>query len=191
MKSKLTNEFTARPVYDNAVKMLAAFKDRDPKWKSSPNFMNFKCLGRFECDKPCLWLEGTVLNENCPFYQSVNLHLNKSPAHSATEFSDLLDYWDKLRVSEYIMNMIIENPLSEEESSIPTNYLNVREMAAKARLTPRTIIKYIRQGKIWARSGKIRTTNFGYVATNEDFDNFLEFGLSKGVDPDYPNDVDI
>lgn len=191
MNSKLKNEFTAFPVYDNAVKMLAALKERNPEWKSSPNFRHFRCLGKLDCDKPCLWLEGTILNENCPLYQGRSLHLERILGPPATEFNGLLDYWDKLQVSEYIMNMIIENPLSESESHNPMNYLNVREMAKLAGKSPRTIIKYIRQGKVWARSGKIRTINFGYVATIEDFNNFLEFGLSKGVDSDYPDDVNI
>lgn len=191
MKSKRTNESTARPVYDNALKMLTAFKNRNSEWKSSPNFGNFKCLGRFDCDTPCLWLEGTLLNVRCPFYLYGSLHSSKNMEPPSTEFNEMLDYWDKLQVSEYIMNMIIENPLSEDESNNPMNYLNVREMAERAGKTPRTIIKYIRQGKIWARFGKIRTINYGYVATIDDFNRFLEFGLSKGADPNYPNDVDI
>jgi hypothetical protein len=191
MKSKLQNEQSAQPVFDNAAKMLAAFKSRNPEWASSYWFNDFKCRGKCECDKVCLWIENRLLNSDCPLYQRVMKICAEDNTVPVTEFNDWLDYWDKLQISERIMNMIIETKLSDYEVQTPENYLNVREMAEKSASSSRTIIKKIRQGKLWARQGKIRTNTLGYVSTIEDFDNYIEYGLSKGYDPDYPNDVQI
>jgi hypothetical protein len=161
MKSKLSDEQSARPVYDNAIKMFAAFKERNSEWALSSHFKKFECCGRCDCSKPCLWLEGVILDINCPLYQHDCKHWDDNTNPPTTEFNGLLDYWDKLCVSEHIMNTIIETPLSDIEVQNPDNYLNVREMAEQSGKTPQTIIKHIRQGKLWARLGKIRTNALG------------------------------
>jgi hypothetical protein len=188
MKSKTKNVKSAYPVYDNAKKMLIAFKERYPEWKSSICFENFKCRGSFQCSNICLWIENIVLSDECNLYvKSKNIR----DVGATQEFSDCLDFWDKLYVCEEIMNNIIETPLSENEYKNEDNYYNVREMAELANKTPNTIIKHIQQGRLWARKGKIRTKNFGYVSTIEDFNNYLKYGLTKGFDPDYPTNVSI
>jgi len=186
LKSKLRNPLSASPVYDNAVKMLSAFKNRNPNWKSSQLFVNFKCRNRVECSSPCLWLEQINLTHSCPLCEN-ECHLD---ATTGVEFNSMLDYWDKLNVSEQIMNCIIETPLTDNEVQTG-EYLNVSEMASELNVTNQTIIKHIRQGKLWARRGKIRSKVFTYVALKEDFDNYVSYGLSKGEDPNYPSDVSI
>lgn len=185
-KSKLANSLSASPVYDNAVKMLSAFKSRNPNWKSSPLFVNYKCRNRVECSLPCLWLEQINLTHSCALCKN-DCHFDST---TGVEFNSMLDYWDKLYVSEEIMNCVIETPLTDYEAQ-SGEYLNVTEMACESNATNQTIIKHIRQGKLWARRGKIRSKVLTYVSTREDFDNYVAYGLSKGEDPNYPSNVSI